>query len=174
METTALTFAEIVAGWHNFYLLLGGASATLVGLLFVALTLRLNRVREAARIDLRAIVSNTFGNFIYVLIVSAVMLIPSQSPQDLGKQLMLLGSIGLLYTISQFREVHRSRQREWGAGTLRLFVLPLIAFVGMVVIALTMLRGQSDGLYWMVTVILILLTTAADNAYRLLVEVAEV
>ena len=174
MNPTGPSFGDIIASWHDFYFMLGGASATLVGLLFVALSLRLNRVREAERVDLRAFVWQTFGNFIYVVLVSAVMLIPTLVPIGLGLPLIIMGSIGLFDTISQFRKVQRSQRREWGVRTLRLFALPVAAFIGLDVIAATILAGHTDGLYWMVAVMLILVTTAAGNAYRLLVDVAEV
>lgn len=173
MQTEPQTMADVLAGWHDFYFMLGGASATLVGLLFVSLSLRLNRVRDATRFDLRAFVSQTFGNFIYVLLVSAMMLIPMGSNVGLGVPLLIIGSIGLLDTLRQFHAVRRSGQRAWGARTMRLIALPVLAFVGLDVIAVSVLDGQTDGLYWLVGVVLVLVTTAAGNAYRLLLDVPE-
>jgi hypothetical protein len=51
-----MSCAAEVSGWHDFYMLAGAASATLVGLLFVGLSLHLrivvttSEVRSLARV----------------------------------------------------------------------------------------------------------------------------
>ena len=37
-----------LASWHDFYLTIGAASASLIGLLFVALSLNLDAITEAS------------------------------------------------------------------------------------------------------------------------------
>ncbi len=37
--TATSTFSQQLESWHDFYIVLGGASATLVGLLFIAISL---------------------------------------------------------------------------------------------------------------------------------------
>jgi len=44
------TFAEWVHGWHEFYLMTGTAAVTLAGLLFVALSLHLDRLVEKNKV----------------------------------------------------------------------------------------------------------------------------
>ena len=86
--------------WQNFYTLLGGAAATLVGLMFIAITLGSGRWRAEDRpllhASFNAFLSPTFIHFVYVLVTAVVVLIPTLSETALGVLLVLagLGSLG--------------------------------------------------------------------------------
>ena len=49
-----MTFAETVQTWQTYYLLIGGAAATLAGLLFIGLSLNLEVLRNGESIRCRA------------------------------------------------------------------------------------------------------------------------
>lgn len=164
-------FSQAVASWQNFYLMLGGASSALTGLLFVALSLNLRQIRQSSRIDLQAFVSQTFAYFLSVLIFSAIFLIPDQKPLTLGVPLLIMGIIGLVLVAGRFAGI--ARTREWQRA-VALFLLPTLAFIALIAISISVLQGQTDGLYWMVAVMLILLGVATGNAYRLLVDLHEI
>jgi hypothetical protein len=42
-------FAAIIVGWHDFYMLAGSAAATLLGLLFVAVSLHIDTIAKARK-----------------------------------------------------------------------------------------------------------------------------
>jgi hypothetical protein len=48
-------FAQAIEGWHDFYLMVGTAAATLVGLLFVSLSLNVDVITREANADLRVL-----------------------------------------------------------------------------------------------------------------------
>jgi len=75
--------------WQNFYLLTGGASATLIGLLFVALSLGSHLVSDDSQKHLDAYVTPVLLYFVSVLIVACLMLLPDPS------LLLVLGLTGL-------------------------------------------------------------------------------
>src|SRR5437899_11480758 len=64
----------IVQRWHDFYIVAGTAAATLVGLLFVGLSLHLRAV--LSRSEVRSLARVTLANFGLVLFVSLFMVIP--------------------------------------------------------------------------------------------------
>ena len=74
-------FAQGLEGWHDFYLLIGTASATLVGLLFVALTLNAEILRRDEFGATRALARRSFFCFINLVVVAGILLIPRQSPR---------------------------------------------------------------------------------------------
>jgi len=43
---------DVLHDWQNFYVLMGGASATLTGLMFVAVSLGMNLVNDASEADI--------------------------------------------------------------------------------------------------------------------------
>jgi hypothetical protein len=59
---------RVASPWrHDFCLLVGGAAATLVGLMFVAISLGSRSITERSPPDLRVFVDPTLIHFIYVL-----------------------------------------------------------------------------------------------------------
>src|ERR1700753_1101544 len=77
------------AGWENFFVAEAGASAALLGLLFVAVSINLPKVLQLASLPGRAGESLTV--LVNVLVGATVGLVPGQSPQLLGAEIVVLG-----------------------------------------------------------------------------------
>ena len=67
-------------GWGNFYFLLGSASASLIGLMFVVTTLTRGSERSQVERGQRLFMTPTVFNFASVLTLSAVALAPKLDP----------------------------------------------------------------------------------------------
>jgi len=166
-------FSQSIELWHDFYIMVGTAAATLIGLLFVGLSLNIETVRRESHADIQLLAAQTFNSFFYVLMFAILFLIPRQVPMGLGLPLLSIGGLGLLSTVQQLAQTRRS-QRPWGKGTIaRRFALPIVSLVGVVVIAVSVLFGQPNGLYWLVPVMILLLASASRNAWDLLIGVRE-
>ena len=74
--------------WQNFYMLLGGASATLVGLMFIAISLGSGRWtaedKPIVNVGLSAFLSPTFIHFVYVLVTAVIVFVPTLSGRCLA------------------------------------------------------------------------------------------
>ena len=55
------TFAQYIDRWHDFYMLAGTAAATLIGLLFVSLTLSIEVMSDESQIGLKELATQTFA-----------------------------------------------------------------------------------------------------------------
>jgi len=62
--------------WHDLYVMLGGASAALTGMLFVALTLHLNEIMGSP--PLRRRVANNFFALALIILMAALQLMPQR------------------------------------------------------------------------------------------------
>ena len=168
------TFPQAVEGWHDFYLLIGTAAATLVGLLFVGLSLNIDAITRKANADLRALAAQTFTGFINALTLAVLFLIPRQVPPGLGLPLLGIGGYGLYETVDRFLKARRARPRSWGGGGVACrFVVPSLCFVASTIIAVSVLLGQTGGLYWLVPVMILLIVAASRNAWDLLLRLHE-
>lgn len=78
--------------WHDFYVTMGTASASLIGLLFVSRSLNLDLITGESRDDLGAFAEQAFNSFSSVLLIAAFFLIPERSPGVFGSMYVLLGS----------------------------------------------------------------------------------
>jgi modulator of FtsH protease len=157
--------------WHDFYATAGGASAALVGLLFVGVSMHLDAV--VTRLDVRATARGAFQSLIAVLIVSLVALVPQIDGQSLGWTLVGLGSAGIVGASGAARRMFGSdlllgARRAVQKMGLRFAGLALLIFVG--VLFLTRNGGAQ---LWLMTAVFVLLGSSAQTAWSLLIEVAE-
>jgi len=72
-----MPFGILAQRWHDFYVVAGTAAATLVGLLFVGLSLHLRTVLSGS--EVRSLARVTLANFGLLLFVSLFMVIPQGS-----------------------------------------------------------------------------------------------
>jgi hypothetical protein len=89
--------AELFHTWHDFYILVGTASATLVGLMFVAASIGASVFTEQNRHALQAFLSPTVVNFAAALFTCIAVMIPSQTWLSLGLLLTAGGIAGVVY-----------------------------------------------------------------------------
>jgi hypothetical protein len=112
-----ITFSEWLERWHEFYLMAGTAAVTLAGLLFVALSLHLDRFVEVSHEHLLALARVTLLSYTFVLFASLFMLVPPtgrhQTAVMLGATCMILGNAAgtswelLVQIAKQRRSMHQ-------------------------------------------------------------------
>jgi hypothetical protein len=107
LEQYAMPLAETLAGWHEFYSLLGTASATLVGLLFVAATVCSGVFSSNRRAPLRVFMSASVVHFSGILAVCLIVLAPLQSWLQFGLLVLACGIFGLVYSGLIWRDTVR-------------------------------------------------------------------
>lgn len=106
-EQYALPLGEAMARWHEFYELLGTASTTLVGLLFVAATVASGVFSSGRRAPLRVFLSASVVHFSSILAVSLIVLAPLQSWLQFGLLILGCGILGLAYCSLIWRDTVR-------------------------------------------------------------------
>jgi len=161
-------FAQAVAAWHDFYVMIGTAAATLVGLLFVALSLNVDAIAGDSARGLRLLATQPFTNFLTVLAFAIVFLIPNQDPYGLGLPLIGVGLLGLYVTVRRLVQVRRIRAGK--VRVVRALVTPIVYYVVLIAVAVSVLFGRTNELYWLVPVMILLIVEASVVAWRLLFE----
>jgi hypothetical protein len=156
-----------VQGWHDFYIMTGGASATLVGLLFTTMALRSDRAGEAGLAveqDLWTAASVPLACFLDILLLSLAFLVPDQGALGLGLPVLALAATG---TAQLFWVSGRSRSipslRLWGR------LLPiLVCYLGQAVVGVAALTAHSEVLWLVALVIAGLTLNSALISWQLL------
>jgi hypothetical protein len=163
-------FLQDLKEWQPFFSTVALASSTLVGLLFVSLSIYRGR-GESFPPDRLPAAQGSFGDFLYVLMIGLVFLVPHQTPVGLTVALAVLGAARL---IGLARQAVRFRRSPWmkgaGAEGLREYGLPGFASLGLVAVAVEIWLGRPIAIYALVLVIAALLTTGSWNAWLLLVR----
>jgi modulator of FtsH protease len=161
-------FAYDASQWTDLFVATAGATAALAGLLFVAVSINLERIIGEAGLPDRAL--ETVLLLVGVLVVSILCLVPGQSAAVLGLEL-LVGSIALTFTV-----IRLPLAREPGAPQLRAWLLArwgirALALAPLIVGAASLMTGDGGGLYWIVAGVVFATVGAVANAWVLLVEI---
>jgi hypothetical protein len=106
-NTNVVPLAQALVHWHDFYILLGTASATLVGLLFVAVTVGSGVFTNARRAALRVFLSASVIHFSSILIASLIVLVPAENWLSLGILITGCGVFGIIYYCVAWRDTVR-------------------------------------------------------------------
>ncbi len=123
--------ADALGRWHDFYMLLGTASATLVGLLFVAATVGSGVFSSARRGASRMFLSASVIHFSSLLITCLIIMAPDQNWISLGVTVMACGSFGLAYYGLTWRDTVRdglSKSIDWD-DRIWYAVLPVLCYL---------------------------------------------
>ncbi|MGH3318112.1 MAG: hypothetical protein ACRDO0_18370 [Nocardioidaceae bacterium] len=156
-------------GWSDFGVAVAGAGAGLAGLLFVALSINLDRILAGYRLTARA--GSTLILLGTPLVIALLLLIPDQSDVVLGWELAVLGVVagGTLAALN--RPWLRAREQPlfwWIAIT----ALPILLLTASAIIAgIGTMTGSLGGLYWLPVGVIAALIAALENAWVLLVEI---
>jgi len=163
-----------LVSWHDFYVTMGTASASLIGLLFVAISINLDAVTGPSRDDLRAFAEQAFTSFSVVLLIAVLFLIPTGGPSSIAIAYLVLGGGAVVRMVRRAPAVWRGlRQGQLRATVFWRFILPVAASVGLLASGLGLIVGQPSALFWLVAVIIGLLMSAARSSWDLLVKVSE-
>ena len=102
-----LSLENVIRPWHEFYALLGTASATMVALLFVTASIASGVFTTGRRAPMRLFLSATIVHFSSVLAASLIILAPIQSRSLLAPLLLACGLFGLVYSALRWRDTIR-------------------------------------------------------------------
>jgi hypothetical protein len=99
--------AYSAAEWESLFVAEAGASAALAGLLFVALSINLERILKGSGLPGRA--GEAIVLLLTVLVVSTFGLVPGQSPRVLGAEVLGFGLLPWLILIGIHVDAVRRR-----------------------------------------------------------------
>jgi hypothetical protein len=99
-------FSQQILEWQIFFVTVAGASATLMGLIFLSLSLKLDVLRQMKDKKIRQVAWQTFANFFFLIMFALVFLVPQQTLLGLALPLLIICAVAIGITVSQaLREV---------------------------------------------------------------------
>jgi hypothetical protein len=171
MEETVMNpdFGPILADWSEFFSAVAGISATLVGLLFVALGLNPHIMADDGPTGLRVWSGQTFHSFLVLLVLGLAGLVPSDAGQTLAISLAILGLQGVVRVVVDASRVRRARREvlgTWGAWTR--FITPGLAYLIMLWTARGVWMEDASSLSWLVAIVFMLMIGSLASCWDLL------
>ncbi|MFB3765232.1 MAG: hypothetical protein ACE14P_08285 [Methanotrichaceae archaeon] len=172
------SFAADIEAWHDFYMLAGSAAATLLGLLFVAVSLHIDIIPKIGRSgDVMALALQTFVNFLIILSFAFIFMIPGQGPSGTGIPLLFISLSELWRTARLWKSFGFGGGKErildiWDFR-LKLLIPNTVCYIALIFISVELLLRNTSYLGWMVMIIIWLLIAASQNAWILMLRLAE-
>jgi hypothetical protein len=169
MFTMQAWFHELAA-WREFYAFAGAAAATLMGLMFVVVSLgqRTLATDEGARAT-RSLFTPIAFFFATAIVVAMLMLIPDVVPGALAALLATIAVTGLTYMIASGAHSFW-RTQELGIDDLTWYVLlPYLSYATIGVAAVTVWNASAFGLHTAAAAMLLLLLIGIRNAWDLVI-----
>jgi len=160
---------EILHAWHDFYVLLGTASATLVGLMFVAASIGATVFNEEHGAALKAFITPTVVHFAAALFASLVIMIPAHSWESLGALLGIGGLAGVIYSGSVLMQlIIRHRFNVDVVDRMYYAVIPLVGYVLALAAAVLSFLHVAASEYVMAAALMTLLLAGLRNAWDMM------
>jgi hypothetical protein len=168
----AESFTSSLQSWRDFYVTVAEATAALLGLLFVGVSIRLSAVSATQRPDQRTRAALAFGNLVSAMVLSLLVLIPGTDARTMALQ---IGLIAAILTVRIGRRAMELR-RAWSRLSKPFATARRLAWAGTAIVMLlyTAVGLWTDGsagyLYGLLASVFIFLVGAADVAWDLLMN----
>jgi hypothetical protein len=156
--------------WNNFFLMLGGGSATLAGLIFVAMSINPEVIIRNATHKNRAI--NMLTGFSAIFMACGFALIGGQNFGALGLEWLLLWLIATFVFVRGYVVAIRAGMSSIGLTTPRLGGGTL-CYLAEVIGAIFLILRDSAGLYIAAIATIILFAFLISGAWLLIVGIYE-
>jgi len=159
------TLPDLIRPWHDFYLLVGTASATLVGLMFVSASVGAQVFKEENRVALEAFLSPTVVHFSTALFACILATIPEQTGFGFIVLLSMVGLAGFIYSARVWVLFLRRRFNVDIIDRLFYAAIPGLAQLMVLASGIMLLTRPEMGLDCLAAALLLLLLAGIRNAW---------
>ena len=163
---------ETLKPWHDFYLLVGTAGATLLALLFVAVSLGAGFLTEERRAATRTFMSPVVMHFTSVFFVSAVALLPWHHGSSLATLVGLTAVVGAILSTWITIQVVRTDMTNYVEDYLAYGLLPCLGYLALLAAAVSIYLEKDFGLDALAGALLLLAIVSIRNAWDLTLTMA--
>jgi len=154
--------------WRDFFVMVGGGTAALAGLVFVAMSLNLTIIAQDATHRNRAI--GTLTGFASVFAICALALLGDQTHLSLGIEWLVVAAIaGSIYVLGYFDAVRSGGSSA--ALSLGRVLFGTACYLSQIVGASLLIAAHVEGLYLAAGAIVVLIPYMISGAWLLLVGV---
>ena len=158
---------EALHEWHEVYILLGTAGATLLALLFVAVSLGTGFLSSKDQQGTRTFMSPVVIHFTSVFFLSAVCLVPSHGPVFFAVLIAGTAIVGVAVSIVISVWVVRTEMTQYLPDYFAYGLLPVGAYLALLVASIMIYLGRDYALEVLAGGLLVLAIVNVRNAWDL-------
>lgn len=157
---------EALEKWHDFFIVLGAAASTLIGAMFVVVSIASGLVK-GSELTSRIFVTPTIVHLAFVLMSCAFTLVPSVNRLTFGATVGVAGIVFLGYAGRNMFHIRRRGALEW-SDHLWYGICPVIAYLLLIVGALLVLEAAQSAVETLGVALALLVISGIRNAWDLI------
>jgi hypothetical protein len=155
--------------WHDFFVATAGSSAALTGLIFVGVSINIEKILSVAKLPDRALLSLIL--LLTILIISSLMLIPMQTYLLIGIEVSVI-AIAIYSIVTKMDiSIYTNTSADYKKQYLASFIFNQVAVLPYIAAGIAIFICKEKGIYWLVPGILISFIKSIIDAWVLLVEI---
>jgi hypothetical protein len=162
-----MSLADTLKEWHDFYVLVGTAGATLLALLFVAASLGAGFLTRERQGGTHTFMSPVVVHFTTVFFLSAVALFPSHQAKFFAALIGATAVIGATISTYITVQVIRTDMTNYIEDYLAYGILPCLGYLGLLAAAVSIYLDKEFGLDALAGALLLLAIVNIRNAWDL-------
>ena len=159
--------------WFGFYAVIGGAAATLVGLLFVAVSINTAAILNEAHGHSQRLAEQAFQNYATVLTISLIALFPSLSLSEFSLvTLLVTATSGVWVVVRLYQAFTKPHDTTSRLQLLRRQMFSLFGFGMLTYATVRMAANRGDSRNLLASSMMILLLAATRASWALMLRIA--
>jgi hypothetical protein len=158
---------QALKDWHDFFLLLGTVGATLLGLLFIAVSLGVGYLTEQRKAATSTFMSPVVIHFTSVFFLSAIALFPWHQAEGFAAIIGTTALIGAILSTYITIQVVRTSMTNYLEDYIAYGLLPALGYVGLLAAAASIYLQKEFGLHTFASALLLLAIVNIRNAWDL-------
>ncbi|HTB31065.1 MAG TPA: hypothetical protein VK808_03515 [Bacteroidia bacterium] len=155
--------------WTDFFIAMGGAAATLTGLIFVGISINLNRIISLPKLPSRA--SQALILLVTVLVICALCLVPNQTACIIGCEFLFIGIFIWVISFKLDLKIWHQTDKQYKYKFLLNALLTQLSVLPYILSGIVLLCCGYVGLYWLIPGIIFSFIKAVLDGWVLLVEI---
>ncbi len=156
---------KLLAGWTDFYVIVGSSAGALTGLQFVVMTLIADAGVHSSMQEVRTFATPTIVQFCTALLISAIVSAPWHAVSPVAALLVACGVAGVAYAAGIIRNARTTKYAPDLEDWIWYATLPLIAYAVLIAGAITLWLHPRTALYIIAAVTLVFLFIGIHNAW---------
>jgi hypothetical protein len=164
--------------WSDFFVATAGSAAALTGLIFVGVSISLNKILSLPTLPERAIIALIL--LVNILLMSIFSLIPAQSMHAFGAEIAMSGLVIWMIITRIDSNIHRRKEKQYRRKrifninfdqTYLNIILDQLAILPFILGGIYVFFAGEQGIYWIVPGIMFSFIKSVLDAWVFLIEI---